>query len=170
MNQLKSVELWCFVLLIANLATAGADFYFRRTAVSMVPFPPGQALPGAPGITTAGSPPARGAPCHLVRYASVYCGYCSAKYSQAWNELEKVLTRKGCDAIIVSPYSGDLPLTDGKIPEQRIAGVSLQFAKSARFTSTPITLLTNRDWRIVWSHIGVLGDDEYRQAVRMARF
>ncbi len=59
---------------------------------------------------------------------------------------------------------------DGKTPEQRLAGVSLQFVKSTRFNSTPITLLLDRDWKIVWSHIGILDSNDTQQAVRLAGF
>ncbi|MFI5106648.1 MAG: hypothetical protein ACHP79_17130 [Terriglobales bacterium] len=170
MNRLKSVEFWCLLLLIVNAVTAGADFYFRRSAAASLPLAPGQMISGTPGITANGSPPAPGAACHLVRYASINCGYCAPKYSQAWNDLEKALTRRGCDAIIVSPYATDLPPGDGATPEQRLAGVSLQFMKSTRFTSTPIMLLVDRDWRILWSHVGVLENRDYQQAMRAAGF
>lgn len=170
MKRLKSVEFWCFLLLLVNFATAGVDLYFRRTTAALEPFPSGQKVSGAMGITVGGSPPASGPACHLVRYASVYCGYCAPKYSQPWNQLEKNLTSKGCDSIIVSPYSGDLPLGDGTTPEQKLAGVSLQFINSTHFTSTPITLLLDRDWRIVWSHIGVVESEDSQQALRLAGF
>jgi len=167
-NRLKNLELWCFVLVIVNLGTAGFDFYCRRAAAASVPLPPGQMISGTPGIIAGGAPTADRAACHLVRYASINCGYCAPKYSKQWNDLEKALTSKGCDAIIVSPYAGDLPLGDGATPEQRLTAVSLQFMKSTRFNSTPITLLVDRDWRIMWSHVGVLDNDDYQQAMRVA--
>jgi hypothetical protein len=37
--------------------------------------------------------------------------------------------------------------------------------KDTDFNSTPITLLVDRDWRIVWSHVGVLEEDDRRQAL-----
>ncbi|HEY6350579.1 MAG TPA: hypothetical protein VI636_14325 [Candidatus Angelobacter sp.] len=170
MNRLKSVEFWCFLLLMVNVATAGVDFYFRRSTAALEPFPSGREVSGRLGITVGGSPPESGAACHLVRYASTYCGYCSPKYSEPWNDLEKTLTHKGCDSIIVSPYSGDLPPGDGATPEQKLAGVSLQFIKSTHFTSTPITLLLDRDWKIVWSHIGVVESGDAQHALRLAGF
>src|SRR5690349_24843344 len=102
MNRIKAVEYLCFLLVIINVATAGVDLYFRHAAAASVPFSPGQMVSGLPGITASGSPPATGASCRLVRYASLNCGYCSPQYSQAWNELERTLTKKGCEAIIVS--------------------------------------------------------------------
>jgi hypothetical protein len=170
MNRIKAVEYLCFLLVIINVATAGADLYFQRTAAASVPFPPGQMVSGAPGITTNGTLPATGAAFHLVRYASLNCGYCAPQYSQAWDQLEKTLTSKGCDAIIVSPYATDLPMGDGITPEQRLAGVTLQFMESTRFNSTPITLLVDRDWKIVWSHVGVLDNSDYQQALSAAGF
>jgi hypothetical protein len=165
MKQLKSVEFWCFLLLLINMVTVGVDFYFRRSAAALVPFPPGQMIFGT-GITGGGNPPAAGAPYHLVRYASIYCGFCAPKYSQAWNELEKTLTSKGGDAIIVSPFAGDLPPGDGATPEQKLAGVSLQFVQSTHFNSTPITLLVDREWRVLWSHVGVLDSGDAREALK----
>jgi hypothetical protein len=170
MNRLKSLEFWCFVLLIINVVTVGVDFYFRRAAAALAPFPPGQTLSSTTGISAGGHPAATKASCHLVRYASVYCTFCSPKYSQAWNELEKTLTSKGCDATIVSPFSGDLPFANGQAPEYRLDGVSLQFAKSVQFTSTPITLLLDHDWKIVWSHIGILDGNDSQEALRSAGF
>jgi hypothetical protein len=170
MSRLKNAEFWCFLLLIINFATVGADFYFRRSAAALTLYPPGQLISGTPGITADGSPPGTGAPCHLVRYASINCGYCSPKYSQSWNDLERTLTRKGCDSIIVSPYSGDFPLADGTTSEQRLAGVSLQFVNSTHFTSTPITLLLDRDWKIVWSRVGTLDSNDSQQALHLAGF
>lgn len=171
MKWLKSFEFWCFLLILVNVATAGADFYFRRTAAALVGFPPGQVLSSGPlGITADGNPPPSGAACHLVRYASINCRYCSPKYSQPWNDLERTLTGKGCDSIIVSPYAGDFPLADEKTPEQKLAGVSLQFMKSTEFNSTPITLLVDRDWGIVWSHVGVVEKEDSQEAVRQAGF
>jgi len=38
--------------------------------------------------------------------------------------------------------------------------------KSTDFNSTPITLLVDRDWRIVWSPVGVLEKDDHQQALR----
>jgi hypothetical protein len=70
MKWIKNLEFWCFFLLLLNLATAAADFYFRRSAVALLPLPPGQSLAGPPGITLAGRPPAT-ATCHLVRYTSI---------------------------------------------------------------------------------------------------
>lgn len=168
MKVLKSLELWCFVLLIANMATAGVDFYFRRTATALVPYPSGQVVSGPLGIAIGDSPSPPDAACHLVRYASIYCGYCAPKYSQPWNHLEKTLTSKGCDSTIVSPYSGDVPQGDGTIPEHKLAGVSLQFMSSTRFYSTPITLLLDRDWKVVWSHVGVVENDDAQQALEMS--
>jgi hypothetical protein len=170
MNRLKSVEFWCLLLVIVNVVTAGADFYFRRAAAASVPLPPGQMISRPTGITAGGTPPVAGAPCHLVRYASINCGFCSPKYSKSWDDLERTLTRKGCDAIIVSPYATDLPLGDGTTPEQPLAGVSLQFMKSTRFNSTPVTVLVDRDWRILWSHVGVLDGNDYERALSMAGF
>ena len=166
MKWLKNIEFWCFLLIAVNMATAGVDFYFRRSANALVPYPSGQVISSDPlGITAVGNPPATGPACHLVRYASINCRYCSPKYSQPWNDLERALTRRGCDSIIVSPYAGDFPLDDEKTPKQKLAGVSLQFMKSTGFNSTPITLLVNRDWRIVWSHLGVLEEDDRQQAL-----
>lgn len=166
MKWLKNIEFWCFLLIAMNVATAGADFYFRRSANALLPFPPGQVISSASlGITTSGSAPAPGASCHLVRYASINCRYCSPNYSQPWNDLERTLTGKGCDSLIVTPYAGDFPQADEKTPKQKLAGVSLQFMKSTDFNSTPITLLVDHDWRIVWSHVGVLDDDDRQQAL-----
>jgi hypothetical protein len=171
MKWLKSFEFWCFLLILVNVATAGADFYFRRSAAALVGFPPGQMVSsGRLGITADGNPPAGGAACHLVRYASINCRYCSPKYSQPWNDLERTLTGKGCDSIVVTPYAGDFPLADEKTPEQKLAAVSLQFMKSTEFNSTPITLLVDREWRIVWSHVGVVEEEDSREAVRQAGF
>lgn len=170
MNRLKSAEFWCFLLLIVNVATVGVDFYFRRATAALEPFPSGRKVAGTMGITAGGHPPASGPACHLVRYASTYCGYCAPKYSQPWNELEKTLIGKGCDSIIVSPFSGDLPKGDGTTPEERLTGVSLPFVRSTHFTSTPITLLLDRDWTIVWSHIGVVESEDSQQALRLAGF
>lgn len=164
MKWIKNLEFWCFVLLFVNLATVAADFYFRRSTLALFPLPPGQSLASPPGITFAGNLPA-GAACHLVRYASINCGYCAPKYSQPWNDLERTLTQKGCDSIIVSPYSGDFPVADEKIPERRLAGVSPQFVSSTRFNSTPITLLVDHNWRIVWSHVGVVEQSDSQQAL-----
>ncbi len=162
----KNIEFWCFLLMAINVATAAADFYFRRSANALLPFPPGQVILSGPlGITSTGNPPASGASCHLVRYASINCRYCSPKFSQPWNDLERTLTGRGCDSIIVTPYAGDFPLADEKTPKQKLAGVSLQFMKDTDFNSTPITLLVDHDWRIVWSHVGVLEEDDRQQAL-----
>lgn len=165
MKWIKNLEFWCFFLLLLNLATAAADFYFRRSALALLPLPPGQSVASPPGIALAGGPPVTAA-CHLVRYASINCGYCAPRYSQPWNDLERTLTQKGCDSILVSPYSGDFPVADEKIPERRLAGVSPQFMRSTRFNSTPITLLVDHDWRIVWSHVGVVEESDARQALQ----
>lgn len=165
MKWIKNLEFWCFFLLLLNLVTAGADFYFRRSTLALLPLPPGQSLAGPPGITPSGSSPATAA-CHLVRYASIHCGYCAPKYSQPWNDLERTLTQKGCDSIIVSPFSGDFPVADNKIPERRLAGVSPQFMRSTGFNSTPITLLVDNNWRIVWSHVGVVEQSDSQEALQ----
>lgn len=165
MKWIKNLEFWCFFLVLLNLATAAADFYFRRSALALLPLPPGQSVAGPPGIALAGGTPATAA-CHLVRYASINCGYCAPRFSQPWNDLERTLTQKGCDSILVSPYSGDFPVADEKIPERRLAGVSPQFMRSTRFNSTPITLLVDHDWRIVWSHVGVVEEGDARQALQ----
>jgi hypothetical protein len=165
MKGIKNLEFWCFVLLFINLATVAADFYFRRSTVALLPLPPGQSVAGPPGIALAGSPPPSAA-CHLVRYASINCGYCAPKFSQPWNDVERTLTQKGCDSIIVSPYSGDFPVANNKIPERRLAGVSTQFIRSTSFNSTPITLLVDRNWRIVWSHVGVVEQGDSQQALQ----
>lgn len=165
MKWLKNIEFWCFLLITVNVATAGADFYFRRSASALLPFSPGQAISGPPGITATGNPPATGAACHLVRYASINCRYCSPKYSESWNDLERALTGRGCDSMIVSPYAGDFPLADEKTPKHKLAGVSLEFMKSTSFNGTPITLLVGRDWRIVWSRVGVLDEEDRQQAL-----
>jgi hypothetical protein len=166
MNRLKSLEFWCVLLLMVNVATAGVDFYFRRSAAALEPYPLGHKVAGAPGITVNGSHEESGRACHLVRYASTNCGYCAPKYSQPWNELEKALTDKGCDSIIVSPYARDLPQGNGTTPEQKLAGVSAQFIRSTRFNSTPITLLLDRDWKVVWAHIGVVELRDSQEALK----
>jgi hypothetical protein len=167
MKWLKSAEFWCFLLILVNLATAGVDFYFRRSANALVPYPQGQVISSGPlGITAAGNPPSAGRACHLVRYASINCRYCSPRYSQPWNDLERASTAKGCDSTIVTPFAGDFPLDDEKTPRQKLAGVSLQFMKNTGFNSTPITLLVDRDYRIVWSHVGVVEQDDGQQALQ----
>jgi hypothetical protein len=42
--------------------------------------------------------------------------------------------------------------------------------ESTHFNSTPITLLVDRDWKIVWSHVGVLDNNDYEQALSAAGF
>lgn len=170
MNRIKNLEFWCFLLLMVNIATVGIDFYFRRSTAALEPFPPGHKVTGASGITVSGGSLGRERACHLVRYASTYCGYCAPRYSQPWNELEQALTNKGCDSILVSPHSGDLPQGDGTTLEQKLAGVSLPFIKSTQFNSTPITLLLDRNWKVVWAHIGVVETNDSHEALRRAGF
>lgn len=62
------------------------------------------------------------------------------------------------------------PVASQKAPEYRLDGVSLQFAKSVQFTSTPITLLLDHDWKIVWSHIGILDGNDSQEALRSVGF
>src|SRR5581483_705328 len=163
MNRLKGLEFWCLFLLMVNMATAGTDFYFRHLTAALDPYPQGHKVADVPGITVSDSPEESGKACHLVRYASTNCGYCAPKYSQPWNELEKELTDKGCDSIIVSPYSSDLPQENGT-PEQKMAGVSAQFIRSTGFNSTPTTLLLDRDWKVVWAHKGVVEPRDSQRA------
>lgn len=165
MKWIKNLEIWCVVLLVINLATVASDSYFRRSAEALLPLPPGQSLAGPPGITLAGVPPKTVA-CHLVRYASINCRYCAPNYSRPWNDLERTLTQKGCDSTIVSPYSSDLPQAENNVPERRLAGVSPQFMRSTSFNSTPITVLTDQNWRIVWSHVGVVEQSDSQDALQ----
>ncbi len=97
MKFLKNGEFWCLLFLIVNLGTIGTDVYFRYQAGRLQPLGSGRPMPVATGVAADQNPASLGESCHLVRYASANCRYCSAKFSGPWDELENTLEQKGCN-------------------------------------------------------------------------
>jgi len=104
-----------------------------------------------------------GAPCHVIRYESKACPFCT-KDRTAWEELRRDLQRRGCDAFVLSdgPNSQiEYPLRDNVHP---ITSFTVAQASALRLYRTPTTLVTNGQWRVTWAHVGGMSPGDRAEA------
>jgi len=101
--------------------------------------------------------------CHLLRYTSSECPYCDADRS-VFRDLHRDASTRGCRTLILSPtpdVSTDEGLEDTDVLTE-VDGVSA--SDLYRLLGTPTTIVADRHFQIVWSHLGSLQSADARQA------
>jgi hypothetical protein len=99
-------------------------------------------------------------------YASASCGSCGRDQA-LFLEIERTLRARGCSSIQLAP--SDRAFSHPVDPLRvNLAFPSVPFASGLAVTSTPTTIVTDRDWKVSWSRIGTLRRSDVDAAVRAA--
>lgn len=98
-------------------------------------------------------------PCHLIRYGSRECPACRDN-STEWEDLRSAMLAKGCNVVLLAPEAGLLESDKAEGNVYRLQQVNEEFVRQSRFTDLPTIALTDRNWRVIWSHAGSLEKSE----------
>jgi hypothetical protein len=100
----------------------------------------------------------------VVRYARSGCVYCKLDFE--WERLFSLLEHSNYRTIIALPQETDRIASVGVIPKhvQQMAFVKMNWIKQFRFTATPSVIIFNNEGRILWNHVGMMSDADYKSA------
>jgi hypothetical protein len=164
-----AVRVWLLLALAGNAGLWLAYRHAGRALAAAERMPPGERLPRPTGRTLDGEEVTTGEldrPCHLLRYASASCGSCGRDQA-LFLEIERTLRARGCSSIQLAP--SDRAFSHPVDPLRvNLAFPSVPFASGLAVTSTPTTIVTDRDWKVSWSRIGTLRRSDVDAAVRAA--
>ena len=150
----------------ALLFRIGAMFWIS----SLAPFRPGSFIDPIIGPTANGTlydGTAVSSPCHLVRYSSSRCPYCRSSIAEPWRRLRSAVSSRGCDILSLSPLGSDYPQSEiqpGPL-QHLIIAVPVPGPRSQLFQETPVSVLVDGRWQIIWSKLGVVVDRDVTSAV-----
>lgn len=150
---------------LLNLAAIAGHYYLIHEFAEGVTRPSGTSAP-ITGITVDGNTIAdSSAPCHVIRYTSIRCPWCR-RDQPSWDSFDQILRNSGCDSTSLGPSGEDLPRKVDSLPNRRfLVAVPAVFAQKIDLTATPTTVVLDREWNIVWSHVGLLGANDAGTAV-----
>jgi hypothetical protein len=159
--------------LLFNIVALGIHYYVLQKRTSREVLPAGVIIGPVTGVDSQGNvvteSAARAAPCHVVRYTSIHCQYCR-KDEPSWTSFEKMLRERGCDSTILAPMASDLPKNPTPRPNQRIFPVvAASVAQQTVLAATPITIVLDHDWKVVWSAAGMLQPQDMESALSSLR-
>ena len=154
----KLAQLCVTVLVVVNLLAFGGKEIVRRRSAITSQVIDRKSFPPLSGVSRNGvlvnTDVKSGRPCHLIRYASKSCKWCSMD-SGNWQSLATFFSRKGCDVFVLAPSSDLMPPPNGEgIPEIQVAFVP--FGAFGELRGTPTTVLLDRSWQVLWGHKGAM--------------
>jgi len=151
--------------ILLNLVAIGGHYYLIHQFAEGVARPSGTSAP-ITGITVGGNTVSDSpAPCHVIRYTSIYCPWCR-RDQLSWDSFDQALQSSGCDSTSLGPSGSDLPRKADSLPNRRfLVAVPAMFAQKIDLTATPTTVVLDREWNIVWSHVGLLSANDAGEAV-----
>lgn len=76
------------------------------------------------------------------------------------------MLEKGCNVTLLAPDAKQLDQGDPKPDIYRMHEVNASFIAASRFKYLPTTLIADRNWRVLWSHVGTLNDSDLDTAIR----
>jgi len=102
-----------------------------------------------------------------VRYTTPECEFSRADRTP-WSSLEGQLVARGYWIYEIAPRTGNLKVlrTSKETGKTHIAFVDVGWMKRYRLTATPTTVIFNERGKIVWTHVGTMGQDDQKSAVR----
>jgi hypothetical protein len=100
----------------------------------------------------------------VVRYARSGCMYCMLDFE--WERLLAMLEHYNYHTIIALPRESGRIANASAISEHvpQMAFVKMDWIKQFRFTATPSVIIFNNEGRILWSHVGMMSDTDYKSA------
>jgi hypothetical protein len=151
--------------ILINIPAIGAHFYFAHRFYSAAVLSVGLRVTPVTGVTTEGHEAAATVrECHVLRYTSIHCQWCR-KDEPAWQAFEKLLQQRGCDSTLFGPAADDLPKDAVSTADRHwLAVVPASVAKEMNFFATPTTIVFDRQWRVVWSRMGILDKGDLESA------
>ena len=103
----------------------------------------------------------------VVRYASNECIYCKLDFE--WERLASTIERINYRTTIILPDESYQFNDDAVIPvnAQQIAFVNIEWIRQFRFTKTPVIIVFDNNGRVLWHHVGMLNEDDYKSAEKV---
>jgi hypothetical protein len=152
--------------LFLNVLAIGIHYFILHQLERYTSFTVGLAVGPISGIRPDGIPVLdSGFQCHAIRYTSIQCPWC-VKDQGRWEAFDAALRSYGCDSITLVPTSADLPRNSPASANQvSIIAVPADVAGRLDLLATPTTLVTDRQWRVVWAKAGTLGRGDQEKAL-----
>jgi hypothetical protein len=165
-NWLKRISI---LAILINLPAIGTHYYLAGRFHSAAVVAPGTHVKPVTGITTTGESfteaGATAYPCHVLRYTSIHCPWCRQD-EPAWQKLESALQQRGCDSTLLGSAATELPKDATSVPNRHwLAIVPATVARDINFYATPTTLVLDRQWKVVWSKMGILEKGDMAKAM-----
>lgn len=157
----------CAVLF--NVGAIGVHYWLVHKSMINQPVPPGAVVGPIVGITSTGvtvtEDSTKAYTCHVIRYTSIHCPWCR-RDEPTWTRFDDTLRSHGCDSTVLVPSGGDLPPNAALTPNQRsLVAVPAFVAQKIDLLVTPTTIVLDKNWKIVWSNLGVLKPDDAEKAL-----
>jgi hypothetical protein len=167
MTRGKSWLKWASICAVLfNVMAISAHYWLAHKFVISEQLQPGLAIGPVAGATLTGDTVSESSinsfTCHVIRYTSIHCGWCR-RDEPFWTRFDETLRSHGCDTTTLSPSGADLAPNGVYTPNRRsFAIVPAYFIKKLDLRATPTTIVLDRNWKIVWSNLGILksGDTE----------
>ncbi len=157
----------CAVLL--NAGAMGAHYWLAHKPMINERVLPGVVVGPIAGITSTGIAVTENSmnayPCHVIRYTSIHCPWC-LRDEPTWARFDETLRHYGCDSTILGPLGTDLPANAMLTPNQRsLVAVPAFVAQKIDLRVTPTTIVLDKNWKVVWSNLGILKPDDAEKAL-----
>lgn len=157
----------CAVLF--NLGAIGVHYWLSHKSMINQPVRPGAVVGPIAGMTSTGITVAKNSTdaysCHVIRYTSIHCPWCR-RDEPTWARFDETLRSHGCDSTILGPSAGDLPPNATLTPNERsLVAVPAFVAQNIDLMVTPTTIVLDKNWKIVWSNLGILKPDDAEKAL-----
>jgi hypothetical protein len=148
-------------VLLVNLGALAAHLVLRQRLATVGDLRPGARLAAPSGIAADGRTVATneyaGHPCHVVRYESTRCGYCTLDHA-VFERLAREASGRSCSVTIVAPAPDQFfsrPVSEASLA---LAYPTVEAARSLPSYGTPTTIVADGGWTVAWSKSGALGD------------
>lgn len=154
---------------LLNLGAIGVHYWLAQKAMINQPVRPGTIVGPIAGITSTGAviteDSTNAYPCHVIRYTSIRCPWCR-RDEPTWTRFDEALRSHGCDSTILAPSGGELPPNATLMPNQRsVVAVPAFVAQNIDLMVTPTTIVLDKNWKIVWSNLGILKPEDAGKAL-----
>lgn len=170
-KRLRDQRIWAGIGLGVNIVLLTVHMYLERRAHDLELMRLGDELVPLQGVALDGTLlPADSLnrrPCHLLRYGSQICPF-SRMDLPLLEELRSESIARGCSDVGMAP-AAQVFGRDAHNASVKLAFPAPELSTRPLFSSTPVTILIDANWRVAWFKVGSLDRRDVIGAVSAVR-